>query len=62
MRRQILIAVVVLPLLVTFSQAGQNWNINSWQPYGIPSEDSGSTSYLGVDIADISADRVALSN
>jgi serine protease Do len=58
MRNHILTAIFMLPLLVTLSQAGQIWDVNSWQPYGIPSEDSGTTSYLGVDIADITADRV----
>jgi serine protease Do len=59
MREKILAAIAVLPLLVAVAQAGQSWNVNSWQPYGIPSDDSGTTSYLGVDIADITADRVA---
>jgi serine protease Do len=59
MRNHILTAIAMLPLFVPLAHAGQNWDINSWQPYGIPSEDSGTTSYLGVDIADISADRVA---
>jgi serine protease Do len=59
MRKHILTTIALLPLLAALSQAAQNWDINSWQPYGIPSEDSDSTSYLGVDIADISADRLA---
>ncbi len=60
MRRQVLASIVTLPLLIALAQAGQvTWGVNSWQPYGIPSEDSGSASYLGVDIADVSADRVA---
>lgn len=59
MRKEILAVIAVLPLLVVVAQAAQNWNVNSWQPYGIPSDDSGTTSYLGVDIADITADRVA---
>lgn len=59
LRRQVLAAVAALPMLVVAAQAGQIRNMNSWQPYGIPSEDSGTTSYLGVDIADITSDRVA---
>lgn len=59
MLKGILAAIAVLPLIVAVAQAGQSWNVNSWQPYGIPSDDSGTTSYLGVDIADITADRVA---
>lgn len=58
MRKQILGAIAVLPLLIAAAQAGQAWHVNSWQPYGIPSDDSGTTSYLGVDIADITADQV----
>jgi serine protease Do len=59
MRKHILTTIALLPLLATLSLAAQNWDINSWQPYGIPSEDSSTTSYLGVDIADVSADRLA---
>ena len=59
MRKKILALIALLPLLVAVAQAGQSWKVNSWQPYGIPSDDSGTTSYLGVDIADITADRVA---
>jgi serine protease Do len=59
MRKHILSAIVVLPLLLSLSHAAQRWNIDPIQPYGIPSEDSGTTAYLGVDIADITGDRVA---
>jgi serine protease Do len=58
MRKQILTAVAVLPFLLSFSHAAQRWEIESWQPYGIPSEESGSGSYLGIDIADITSDRL----
>lgn len=58
MWKHILTAIALLPLLLNLSQAAQNWTLNSSQPYGIPSEDSGTTSYLGVDIADISSDRL----
>lgn len=59
MRKHIVTAIAILPLFVIFSHAKQDSEVNSWQPYGIPSEESGTSSYLGVDIADISADRVA---
>ena len=59
MQKHFLTVVAMLPLLVIPSHAGQNWRVNPWQPYGIPSDDSGPTSYLGVDIADVTADRVA---
>ncbi len=59
MRKEILAAIAVLPFLAAAAQAGQmTWGVKSWQPYGIPSEDSGSASYLGVDIADVTADRM----
>jgi serine protease Do len=58
MRKQILTAVAVLPFLLSFSHAAQRWEIESWQPYGIPSEEAGSGSYLGIDIADITSDRL----
>src|SRR5271156_389201 len=58
MRKQVLIVIAIVPLLLSWSQASQRWTIDSSQPYGIPSEDSGTSSYLGVDIADITADRL----
>jgi membrane-associated protease RseP (regulator of RpoE activity) len=58
MRKDILTAVALLPLLVSLSQAEQNWTMESSQPFVMSSEDSGTTSYLGVDIADISTDRL----
>jgi serine protease Do len=59
MHKYILSAIAVLPLLLNLSHAAQRWNIDPIQPYGIPSEDSGTTAYLGVDIVDITGDRVA---
>jgi serine protease Do len=59
MRKQFLATLATLPLLLSGSQAAQRWMVDSSQPYGIGSEDSGSTSYLGVDIADITGDRMA---
>ena len=58
MHKQILTTIAVLPLLLNLSQAAQRWTIESSQPYGIPSEDSGGSAYLGVDIADITSDRL----
>ena len=59
MRKEILIAIAALPLLAVLSHASQSWAINSWPPYGIPSEDSeAGSAYLGVDIADVTADRI----
>jgi serine protease Do len=60
MRQHILTGVAMLPLLLNYSHAAaaQRWNIDSTQPYGIPSDDSGGNSYLGVDIMDITSDRL----
>lgn len=63
MRKYILTTIALLPLLLSCSSAEQNWSEQNWivdssQPYGVPSEDSGGSSYLGVDIVDISADRL----
>src|SRR5271154_3708081 len=58
MRKHILTTIAVLPLLLNLSQASQRWTVDPLQPMGIPSEDSGGSSYLGVDIADITADRL----
>ena len=58
MRKHVLTAIALLPLLSGLSRAEQNWTINPSDPYGIPSEESGTTSYLGVDIVDVSADRL----
>jgi serine protease Do len=58
MRQQILTTIAVLPLLLNLSHAAQRWTLESTQPFGIPSEDSGTSSYLGVDIMDITSDRL----
>ncbi len=58
MRKHILTTVALLPLLLSLSTAEQNWTFDSAQPFAIPSEDSGTSSYLGVDIVDISSDRL----
>jgi serine protease Do len=58
MRKHILTTIALLPFLWNPSQAEQRWTVDTPQPFGFPSEDSGKTSYLGVDIADISTDRL----
>src|SRR5260370_35561602 len=58
MRSHILTTIALLPLLLHPAHAGQRWTVESSQPFGFPSEDSGTSSYLGVDIADISSDRL----
>ena len=58
MRKHILTTIAALPLLLNLSHAAQRWTVDPSQPMGIPSEDSGASAYLGVDIADITADRL----
>jgi len=58
MRKQMLTVIVLLPLLLDLSHAAQRWTVDPTQPMGIPSEDSGTSAYLGVDISDITADRL----
>ncbi|HWY21110.1 MAG TPA: PDZ domain-containing protein [Candidatus Acidoferrum sp.] len=58
MRKHVLTTIALLPLLLNLTQAEQRWKVDSGQPFGFPSEDSGTSSYLGVDIVDISSDRL----
>src|SRR6202795_1289802 len=58
MRKNFLTTIALLPLLLSLSTAEQNWTIDSPEAFGIPSEESGTTSYLGVDIVDITSDRL----
>ena len=58
MRKPILTIITLLPLLLTLSHASQRWTVDSAAPFGVPSEESGTSSYLGVDIMDITTDRL----
>lgn len=58
MYKHLLTAIATLPMLLNASHAAQRWNLESIEPYGIPSEESGTSAYLGVDIDDITADRL----
>ena len=61
MGKYILTSIAVLPLLLTFSHAAQNWSVDPpGQPWAVfSSEESGTSSYLGVDIADVTTERLA---
>jgi len=59
MRRHILTSIVLLPLLLSFSYAAQMRSVDPPEPLIFSSEDSGTSSYLGVDIADVSSERVS---
>src|ERR1700722_13049139 len=59
MRKYVLAVSAVLPLLLTFSHAAQSWSVDPPpQPYGIPSEESGTSAYLGVDVSDVTTERL----
>jgi serine protease Do len=60
MRKHIYTAIAMLPLLLNLAQAEQRLTIDSSQPFGIPSEDPDTNSYLGVDIANITSDRLGV--
>jgi serine protease Do len=60
MRRYVLTSIAMLPLLLTFSHAAQRWSADPpSQPWVFSSEDSGTSSYLGVDISDITTERLS---
>lgn len=61
MRKYILTTLTVLPLLLSLSQAAQSWHgaMDSGAPFGYSSEESGTGAYLGVDISDISTERLS---
>jgi len=61
MRRYILTSIALLPLLLTFSHAApaQNWSVDQPGAWIFSSDDNTNTSYLGVDIADVTAERLS---
>ena len=61
MRTFLVSSILSLPLLLGFSYAAQIWSVdqNAGQPWIFSSEDTGPSSYLGVDIADITRGRMS---
>lgn len=60
MKRHILTSLALLPLLFSYSHAAQSWSTDPpSQPWIFSSEDSATTSYLGVDIADVTTERLS---
>src|SRR5581483_4795475 len=61
MRRYAVTVIALLPLLLGLSHAAQSWSVDksgeNWSVF--PSEESGTSSYLGVDIADVSTERLS---
>ncbi len=59
MRKYVMTTIAVLPLLLGASRAAQSWSPEvPTTVWGFSSEDAGTGAYLGVDIADVNADRV----
>jgi len=58
MRRFMVYAILSLPLLLAFCYAAQSVDQNAGQPWAFSSEETGTNSYLGVDIADVTKDRL----
>ena len=60
MRRYVVIGITLLPLLLTVSHAAQSWSVDPpAQPWVFSSEETGTSSYLGVDIADVTTERLS---
>ncbi len=60
MRRQLVIVGGLMLSLVGFSNGAQNWTVDQpAHPWVVASEDGGTTSYLGVDIADVTTERLS---
>jgi serine protease Do len=60
MRKYVMTSIVLLPLLLTFSHAAQNWSVDPpAAPWIFASEESGTSSYLGVDISDVTTERLS---
>jgi C-terminal processing protease CtpA/Prc len=61
MQKYIVASIILLPLFLSFSHAAQSWPVESReQPFAFSSEDSGTSSYLGVDISDVTTERLSV--
>ena len=58
--RKYTVSSIVLLLLLNISRATESSYSSFGDAYGYPSEEFGPTSYLGVDITDVSADRLSV--
>jgi C-terminal processing protease CtpA/Prc len=60
MRKYFVTSIVLLPLVLTFSHAAQTLSVDPpSQPWVFSSEDGGTGAYLGVDIADVTTERLS---
>lgn len=59
MRNYFLSTLAAVPLMLSFSHAAQSFSVDPQPaPFGIPSEESGTSAYLGVDVSDVTSDRL----
>jgi serine protease Do len=59
MRKYVVAVIVLLPLFLSFSRADETWSTDSRdQLLAFSSEDTGTSSYLGVDISDVTTERL----
>src|SRR5256886_5017769 len=58
--RKYIVSSIVLLLLLNISRATESSYSSFGDAYGYPSEEFGPTSYLGVDITDVSTDRLSV--
>jgi len=60
MRKYFVTSLTVLPLLLSFSHAAQSYSVDPpSQPWVFSSDEGGTSAYLGVDISDVTAERLS---
>ena len=60
MRKYILASIAMLPLLLSYSYAEQDWSVDPpAQPWVFSSDEGGTSAYLGVDITDVTTERLS---
>ena len=59
MRKYVVASIVFLPLFLGISHAEQTWSVEPLEPFAFSSEDMGTSSYLGVDISDVTTERLS---
>jgi serine protease Do len=60
MRKYVVASIVMLPFLLSFSHASQSWPVDPPEHVMVfSSEESGTSSYLGVDISDVTTERLS---
>lgn len=59
MRKHWMAGIVLLPLFLTCTYAEQDYSVDDNHSWVFPGDEGGTGSYLGVDIADVTADRLS---